>query len=226
MAKTLLDGVNEVLKKLSLIQSDNVTLSSLTDSARQIWIDQSVQAWNEVMEQMYYVAREPMPNILAENTITLVTSDRDYALQTDLVELVIGEYNSVMLDETNGRFIYHRSYMQIVSEQFQPANWTGIPLYGGIRPTDGEFYLDRIPTSAENGLVYKYRYLKDASVSGATDQFPFSDAVFRALVPAVAEVVNRKRNSEFDSGLYNANLGRAGGLLNKVQERRSWSPRG
>lgn len=218
MAKTLLQGTNEVLKRLQLIQGDSGELVSLTDSARQVFIDRIVQSWNEVVEEMYSIANVPLPETMAENTITLVTNDRDYALQADLVELYFP-----FLDETNGRHIWQKDYLKIVNEQFQPGNWTGLALYGGIRPTDGELYLDRIPTVNENGLIYKYRYLKDHSVSLAADTFPFTDTVFRALVPAVAEYYTDAE--ERDVSLYTINLGRAARLLNRVRERNSWSRR-
>lgn len=222
---TLLDGTNEVLKKLQLIQGDSGLLTTLSDPPRQTFVDKIVQGWNEVVDELYSTADKPLPKALAENTITLATDDRDYALQSDLVELFIGKNGEIALDETNGRHIWHRDYMTIVSEQFQPGNWTGTPLFGGIRPSDGELYLDRIPTANENGLIYKYRYLKDVSVSAATDVFPFTDAVFRALVPAVAEYVRIPEERDFNAGVFATNLGRAARLLNQVSRRRSWSSR-
>ena len=52
MAKTLLDGVNEVLKRVSLIQGDNAILTDLTDSSRQVYIDVAVQVWNESVDEI------------------------------------------------------------------------------------------------------------------------------------------------------------------------------
>ncbi|MFQ5623745.1 MAG: hypothetical protein ACE5FS_10150 [Paracoccaceae bacterium] len=195
MAKTLLNGVNEVFKRIKLIQGDAAALTSLTDSARQHSIDLAIQIWNEVVDEIYDTSGAIRPNGLAENTITLATSDRDYALQSDVNKLLFP-----LLDETNGRkiFEYEGGYLAMVQEQIVPANWTGLPLYGTIRPTDGELYLDRIPTSDENGLVYKYRYLKDMELSVAADTFPFGDVVFRSLVPVVAEIIRQESDKETD----------------------------
>lgn len=224
MAKTLLNGVNEVLKKLSLIQGDSGTLTTLSDSGRQTMIDKSVQAWNEVMEEAYSRARMPLPSTETTATITLVTDDRDYALASDLVEFL---WSPPPLDQTNGRFIYEFAggYTRLIETQLIPSNYTGLPIWGAIRPSDGQLYLDRIPTSNENGLIYTYHYVKDVSVSSASDTFPFTDAVFRAMVPAVAEVVSRYEKQKFDEGMFRISMGRAARLLNKVEDRQSWSRR-
>ena len=219
MAKTLLESVNEVLKKVKVIAGDAGELTTLTDSGRQVYIDNAVQAWNEAVDQLYSVSNIPLPNELAESTITLATSDRDYALDAALVQL-----RWPLIDETNGRVIeeYPGGYKSMVDSQLIPSNHTGIPYYGAIRPTDGELYLDAIPTSDENGLVYKYRYDKDTVMSIAADTVPFKDAVFRAMVPAVAELWKRNQNQSFDNDIYTLSIGRAGRLMTSVQRRDSY----
>jgi hypothetical protein len=216
--RTLLNGVNEVLKKLNLIQGDSGSLASLTDSARQIWVDSIVQLWNEVMEDLYSTSELPMPQELGEDTITLATNTRAYALSA---------YNTLywpLMDETNGTFIYEweGGYLDLVASQPVPADFTGMPYYGVIEPTDGKIYLDRIPTASENGLVYKYRYDKDVSVSAATDTFPFKDSVFRALVPAVAERWKLDNRGEFAEGLYKEAIGTASRQLSGRQMRSNY----
>lgn len=221
MAKTLLNGVNEVLKRAGVIQGESAALASLTDSGRQGFIDVAIQAWNETVELLYETSSMPMPQELAENTITLVASDRDYALQTDLVQ-----FRFPLLDETNGRTIeeYPGGYVALVNDQWRPGNYTGIPYFGAIRPTDGQLYLDRIPQSTEAGLVYKYRYDKDVSLSAASDTFPFSDAVFRSLVPAVAELWKKERHREFDAAHYSIQIANASRQLRNLPKRSSYLP--
>src|SRR3990167_4966403 len=166
--KTLLNGVNEVLKRAKLIQGDAGALTSLTDSARQLWVDTIIQCWNEVVGELYRETGTPVPTMIAEGTITLATNDRDYALAG-------GAGNDVLyfplVDETNGQYIYEYSggWMKLRQDQAIPADYTGLPNYGAIDPTDGELYLDRIPTATENGLVYKYRYQKDGVLDSAAD---------------------------------------------------------
>ena len=219
MAKTLLNGVNDLLIKAKLIQGDSGSLTTLTDSPRQVWIDSAKQAWNEVVEELYSATGKPMPQELAENTITLVTNTRAYTLQSDLVIL-----HWPFIDETNGQYIYEYEggYLDLVSIQPVPSDYTGLPLYGAIRPTDSYLYLDRIPSSTENGLVYKYRYDKDVSLSLATDTFPFGNSVYRALVEAAHEKFNIHTRREFISGVYDAAMGRAARLLTQKPQRTSY----
>lgn len=216
---TLLQGVNAVLKRAKLIQGDSGELATLTDSPRQVWIDQIVQIWNEVIEEVYSISDIPLPQELAEATITLVTNDRDYALAS---------FNTLhwpFLDETNGQFIYKYpgTYLDLVNDQPIPANYTGLPLFGIIRPTDEQLYLDRIPTSVENGLQYKYRYDKDVSLSLATDTFPFKDEVYRALIPVVVGLM-KAENRKDTMPAFAENLGRASRLLSGQPVRTSYIP--
>ncbi|KKL14210.1 hypothetical protein LCGC14_2518020, partial [marine sediment metagenome] len=77
MPKSLLNGVNEVLKAVDIIEGDTGLLTSLTDSARQVFIDSAKQKLNEVIDQLYSILGDPKPQQLAEDTITLVTDDQD-----------------------------------------------------------------------------------------------------------------------------------------------------
>lgn len=219
MAKSLLNCVNEVLKKVKVIAGDAGVLTTLTDSGRQVYIDNAIQSWNESIDQLYSVSSKALPQEMAENTITLVTSDRDYVLETDIVQL-----RFPFLDETNGRFIeeFPGGYEELVNSQPFPSNYTGIPYYAAIRPTDGQLYLNTIPTSSENGLVYKYRYDKDLVLTIAADTVPFSDATFRAMVPAVAEIWKRGQNQSFDAEIFNMSIGRASRFMTNKQQRSSW----
>lgn len=221
MAKTLLDGVNELLKRVGEIRGDTGVLASLVDSGRQNSIDIAVQIWNESVDELYSTTALAMPNELAENTITLVLDDRDYVLQSDLLEL-----RFPLQDETNGHFIseYPGGYQALVESQPQPANFKGLPQFAAIRPTDGLLYLDTLPQTAEAGRIYKYRYDKETVLTLATDVFPFTDAVFRALVPAGSEVWERKKKRQFDQPMFDLSMGRAGRLLNQTQPRQSWKP--
>lgn len=215
---TLLNGINEVLKRTRIIESD---LASLTDSGTQEFINIAIQVWNEVIENVYSRLQRPRPNILSENTITLATDDRDYALQTDLTRLYFPFH-----DETNGQYIseYPGGYLELVRDQPYPANETGLPYFGTIRPTDGEIYLDKIPQATENGRVYKYRYERDVSLSAAADTFPFEDVAFRALVPAVAEMINSQHKGTFNRVIFKAGIGAAMRYIRKQPLPQTYQP--
>lgn len=220
MAKTLLNGVNEVLKRVGEIQGDAAALTSLTDSPRQAYIDLAIQIWNELIDEVYSAASVPLPSILAEATITLATGDRDYALNSAVTVL-----RWPLRNETTGLSIeeYPGGYMAMVDEQLVPANYTGLANYAAIRPTDGQLYLDRIPTSVENGLVYKYRYEKDGVLDEAADTMPFTDKVFRAMVPAVSEFWRKRQERSFDEALAAGSMARAVKLLRMVPQATSYA---
>jgi len=221
MARTLLNGVNEVLKQLGYIKGNSGELVSLTDSQRQTSIDQVIQAWNRLVMEVYDESSTPLPNELAESTITLVTNDRDYALASDLNQL-----RFPLVNQTTGQEIweYNGGYTQIFRDQTIPANFTGQSSFAAIRPTDGELYLDAIPTAEENGDVYKYQYDKSVTLSLAADTFPFKDDVFEALISACAELVSRYKKRSFDEGEYRRAIGLAVSLMTQVQQRDTWTP--
>ena len=216
---TLLNGVNEVLKAVQIIAGDSQELTTLTDSSRQAFIDTAVRLWNEAIDELFSATNMPKPTELAENTITLVADDRDYALQSNMNQLYWP-----FLDETNGDFIFEAKggYLGIVNSQPQPANFTGQPVTAAIRDTDGQLYLDRIPTAAEAGRVYKYRYDKDLELTAAADNMPFNDVVFRAMVPVVTQLWKRDWEAQFDGDMFLTSLGRAGRYLTRKQARASW----
>jgi len=74
--KDLLNGVNEVLKKTDILDSDSGLLTSLTDSGKQVFIDTAVQVINETLDELYSTAQITKPNQLREATITLVADHR------------------------------------------------------------------------------------------------------------------------------------------------------
>ncbi len=224
MAKTLLNGVNELLKNVDIIDEDAGLFTTLSDSARQTFIDLAVQVINETLDELYSIAKISKPNQLAESTITLVTDDQDYVLQTDLIKLR-REYG--LIDETNNHFITilgEGGYHDIIVGDLEQDD-TGLPHWAAIRPTDSQLFLDRKPTANENGRVYKYRYDKELVLTVAADTFPFTDAAFRGLIPAAAELWRLRRHQEFDSGVYNSSLARAGRALSLVNAKSSWQPK-
>ena len=221
MAKTLLESVNEILKRVKLITGDAGELTTLTDSARQPAIDTAVQVVNEGIDELYSSAEIPQPNEQAESTITLVAGTRAYTLATDLVQL-----RFPLVDKTNAQFIheYPGGYNKMLLLDVEQDD-TGLPYLGAIRPTDGKLHLDRAPTSVEAGRVYTYQYSKDLELDAAADTVPFDNIVFRAMVPAWAHLWEREMRKEFDTGVYRASIGRAARYLTKKPMRTSYSPR-
>lgn len=221
MAKTLLESVNEVLTRVGLVSGDSGALTSLTDSARQVSIDQAVQVINEGIDELYSTSGMAQPNEQAESSFTLVTSTRAYSLASDLVQI-----RWPLIDKTNSQLIYEAAggYDSLLLLDLEQDD-TGLPYCAAIRPTDGKLFLDRAPTASENGRVYTYQYDKDLVLDAAADTVPFSDAVFRAMVPAWVQLWKREKRHEFDSDMFKTSVGRASRLLTQKQPRTDWSPR-
>lgn len=205
MSKTLLNGVNEVLKRVSVIDSNN-ELSSLTNSGKQVFIDLAVQAWNEAVDHIFSKANVMKPYQGAEDSITLVAGTRTYSLASDLIQI-----RWPLQDETNGLYIneYPGGYEELRHSSPQPSNMTGTPFMGAISPIEKELYLSSLPTSTDAGNVYKYLYWRDTVLVSSTDVFPFDDAVFRAMIPVVSEIWRLMRQNKFVSGLVKINYGTA-----------------
>jgi len=223
MAKTLLNGVNEVLKKVDILDEDSGLLESLSDSARQTFIDLAVQVINEVLDELYTVTKRSKPKQLKESTITLVADQQAYPLHTALVRLR-REFD--LIDESNNHTITildEDGYHQIIIGDLEQDD-TGLPNWAAIRPTDAQLFLDRKPTANDAGKEYKYRFDKDMELTDFDDPFPFTDPVFRGVVVAAAELWKGYRHQEFSEPLFKNAIGRSARLLSKITNRTSWKP--
>lgn len=221
MAKTLLNSVNQILKRVGNVQGDADALVTLTSGARQRSIDVAIQVINEGIDELYSSCNMAQPKELGSSTITLVTNDRDYTVATDLVQI-----RWPLIDKTNDQYIwpYPGGYEQMLLDD-PGQEWTGLPHYGVISPEDGTLYLDRLPTSAENGNIYTYKYDKELELSAASDTVPFGNAVWRAMVPAWVQLYRRDIQYEFDANLFTLSIGRAARLLSQNQMRSSYARR-
>lgn len=219
--KTLLNAVNEILKKVSVLAGDAGLLTSLTDSARQVSIDVAVQAVNEGIDEIYSTTGTPLTAEQAESTITLATSTRAYSLASDLVQM-----RWPLIDKTNGVYMFEFAGGYNRMLEIDPRQtFTGTPIFATVRPTDGKLFTQQAPTSADNGKIYTYQYDKDNGLTLLTDNVPFDNAVFRAMVPVWSQIWKREQRQSFDAEFFKLSLGRASRLLTQKQERGSWSPR-
>ena len=219
MSHTLLDAVNEVLKRVNIIVTGSL-FTSLTDSAQQHNIDVAVQVINEGNDELYS-GTKIMPSSQQEATITLATNTREYSLASDLIRIMWP-----MIDKTNTQYLleYEEGYNAMLLEDPQQL-YTGLPIWGVISPITGKLRVDRAPTSAENGRVYTYEYEKNVVLSAATDAMPFNDETFRAMVPAWVQLWKRERRNEFDAALYTQAIGRASRMVREDYPRTSYGSR-
>lgn len=223
MARTLLQAVNRVMRRTNWV-GPNDPITSLTESGRQNVIDGVVDAINAVVRDVYDLIPDQRPTSISESSLTLVTNDRDYALDSDLERLYWP-----LIQQTNGYEIWpYRSrtpglspYQQMWRDQPIPSQWTGRPYFAAFEPVAGELYLDRIPTANENGEVYAYTYDKSLTLSTATDTFPFSDEAMLAIEEAAADYYSVDKKAK-NPVKYAPALARAAGLISKTPIRASW----
>lgn len=221
MSKTLLNGVNEVLKRVQIVSESNL-LTSLTNSGKQVFIDLAVQAWREATQQVFSKANVMMPYQAESDSITLVSGTRTYSLASDLIQI-----RWPLHDETNGQYIseYPGGYEELRNSQNFTANYTGLPLQAAISPIDGDLYLDYIPTSGEAGYSYTYFYWKATDLNVATDTFPFDDDVFWALVPVVSDIWRMMQQNKQNGSFVKLSYGRAIRMLKRNPPSNTWISR-
>ena len=223
MSTTLLVAVNDILEDAGIVHGASGAITSFTDSSRQTFIDRAIRALNRALEEIYSRSDRHLPQQTGTGTLTLVTDDRDYALASDLVVL-----RWPLRNETSGHYIYQfpgdEPYWGLIKSQRIPADYTGQPNYGAIRTSDGQLYLDRIPTANENGDAYEYQYEKDVSLSATTDTFPVTDEVYRILQRAAFEEWKRLSRRDYSEKVYNESLGQAARRMRQVPSYPSYSP--
>ena len=223
MAKTLLQGVNETLKRRGIIQTD---LASLTDDSIQRDVDNMVSLWNETVHELYRVSQDSFPIERDNFSITLVAGTREYDLPPDGLQSSKAALLQIQwpgIDETEGHVIfrYPGGIEGMRKDQLIPSQWTGLPNAAAINPTTNKLRLDREATSEEAGRVYVFQYDKEIILSSASDTFPFGDTIFFALAPVVSDSFGLERNNRPLSILFPGGFARAAYLL--AREKRSKS---
>lgn len=220
--KTLLDCVNETLKRVNLLDTANTNLlTSLTNSSMQNNIDVAVQVINEGVDELYTIAEVELPGEGGESTITMVTGTREYALASGFVKILWP-----FVDRTNTQYLnqWRGSYNEFLLIDPQQV-YTGLPEWAMISPITGLLRVDRAPDASTNGRVYTYEFEKDLAMSLATDTVPFNNLIFRSMVPAWAELYKREKRKEFDAGYYKMCLGRAARMITEEPTRTDYSNR-
>lgn len=221
MPKTLLEGVNDVAKKLQIIAGNSGDFTSLTSLPHQHSVDIIIRNWNVGMEDLYSTSHVAYPAELSSTDITLVTGQRDYQIPSDLITI-----RWPLHDTSNGQYIqeYRGGYQKLRVSQQEPDTFTGLPDHGVINPSNNQLYFDRIPTASENGLVYELLYDKDVSLSTQNDEFPFNNAVYRPMVDVVAELSRRDLRNRFDLTFHDKRMSQASKYLRKTIPKKTYLP--
>ena len=190
---TLLDVVNDVLRRARVIDSVDEVLTSLTDDPLQVDIDMVVDATNDVIREVYQIC-EFTPFETKEGSITLVLDQREYDLPTDIVTMESEKL--VYQDDGSYMLPYPGGYSKMFDDQTIPDNYEGDPNYWAINPVNGKIRVDMKPQAEQVGQEFKFLYAADVHKTLAADTFPFSDSVVRRLIPAITETYNRDSNGD------------------------------
>lgn len=217
MAYTFLQGVNNLLREAQIIQTD---LSNFTDSARQDFIDGAITAWNDAIDNLRQIGI--IKGETDSKTFTLVTSTREYTLDTDF-EIMVGN----PVDSTNVHILteYPGGFLQMRVDQPDPSQFTGRPNRWTINPTTGDLRLDTDPTSGENGDIYTYIFEKRINLSVVGDSFPVSDQTIDALLDAAVQIFNRRKKRQFDAAAYQVSMSKAAQFASQSKLSSSWGVR-
>lgn len=220
--KTLLDGVNEVLKRTGIIQGESEQFTSLTGNNRQSSVDVCVQVWNETVDEVFSKTKTPFPRETATRQIILANTIREYVLPDNLVII-----RWPLLDTTNTQRIdkYPGGYERLRIDLSYQANPTGLPTLGALNTSNNKLSLDRIPTTVEAGRSYEILYDRDTVMTEETDLYPFNDIVFRNFVPAVAHKWREAKQKPFDAGERNRALSTAMRYLRQEEPIEQWTPK-
>lgn len=220
MAYTLLDGVNKVLIHNKEVDTHGA-LTSLVDSPRQVEIDRAVQKWTQLIAQLFSYTAKPLPNQGVESHITLVADKRTYPIPTGFIKMYwplrndSRGYRIWPYDQTQDDW----GYQDLLAADLTPAQSLGLPERAAFTATRRELYMDRTPTAAEAGLVFKFQYTRHFALSNEDDTFPFPDAVVDELVPAVGEMM---RDIDRDNPTLAVFLANAARLMSPNPMREYW----
>jgi hypothetical protein len=219
--KTLLNGVNDVLKRVGVIQGQSGEFAALTSTNRQQSIDVAVQVWNETIDEAFSKTNQPLSRETTTREIVLANGVREYKLPSNFVTM-----RWPLIDSTNTQFIseYPGGYDQLRTDISLQNDPTGLPMAGAINTSNSLLSLDRTPTSVEAGRSYELFYDRDTVMTEATDLFPFDDIVYRSMVPAVAHNWREAKQKPFDAGARKKAMARAMRYLRQAQPIESWTP--
>jgi len=169
---TFIDAVNRVMRINHIIKGDddNITTFSDTQHAADIEIAQ-IAIQSELVE---LVASKLIGYEKSSNSITLATSTRTYALQTDFIRFYGS--NPSFYDATDNQRIYE---LKGGLDHLRDADYlydtnTGSPQWWYWEPANSYkvgFY--PVPDSSYNGRSLTYEYEASVMVENSTDTMPF-----------------------------------------------------
>ena len=195
MAKTLLQAVNAVLKRVGQIQGTAEELTTFVATDRQHRVDYILQLFQLGVDGL--LDEYPAAGGIAQGTLTLVQGTVTYNPETDFIRFIREEGRiQAMRDATNNRFLYpFPGGLQAMRDyKVAESGAQGQPFYFVLNESRA-IELDRPPDSASAGQAFKYTYHKEVALDSITDTFPFPDMAVRALESGVAEIYKMEKKA-------------------------------
>ena len=230
--QTFLDACNAALKRAGVIQGSTGAITSFTSSAHQREVDTTIQVFNEAMQEVLGLGM--FSGEVASATVVGVLNTREYDLPSDFVR-VAGERPElrIMRSATGSRYIYEYpgGYSQMYVDQLTATDFTGTPGAWTINPVTQKIRFDTENDDSQTATAtWNFLYEKQVrftSTSTATgDVFPFGDVVVDALVPVVAETLNRIiKKDPYDPVQFKKNLANAILTASQSKSRKRWGLR-
>lgn len=169
---TFIDGVNRLLKIQQVITGDDDNITTFSDTQHAAWISLAQIAIQDELAEL--VSDRLISYEKDSNSITLVTSTRTYALQTDFVRFY-GKYPS-FYDSTDNVRIYEWKGGEdnLMNVDYKYKTNEGTPSWWYWHDTTTKqvaFY--NVPNSTYNNRSLSYDYEQSVTVTNSTDTLPF-----------------------------------------------------
>ena len=168
---TLLECVTRILRSNGIIRGDTDAPTAFTDTNHNASMQLAIVAVQDELANL--VADKLVPYEKTSATISLATSTRTYALETDFINFYGFPH---FYDSTDNRMIPMypggQEALQLANQQY--LTQTGTPTWWYWEPATTKkvgFYL--VPDSTLNGRSLTYHYEKSVYVSSASDTMPF-----------------------------------------------------
>lgn len=167
-----LTGVNRLLRINGIIAGDDDAITSFDDTQHAADIELAQIAIQDELTDL--ISERLIPYEKTSSTINLVTSTRNYALQTNFMRFY-GE-NPSFYDSTDNVRIYEYPGGEdsLRDADYQYATTEGSPVYWyWYNTTTKQIGFYNVPSSEYNGRSLSYDYEKSVSVSSSSDTLPF-----------------------------------------------------
>lgn len=167
---TFLQLVNRILRMNGQIRGDTDEIVAFTDTQHNAALNLAIVAGQDELADL--LADRLIPYERTSNSVSLVTSTRAYALQTNFVRFY-GVPHFYRAAENRQIYEYPGGLEQLQVDVFNFATQYGDPNWWYFEPTTTKqvgFF--PVPTSAENGEAWTYEYEKEITLTLIADVIP------------------------------------------------------